>query len=219
MPEQWTCAFCGRPQISTAQNTTETNRTIDVGYTEKRTLGYKVKAARCLNPTCNEMTLTFSLHPTEYMHGSWYLQDTTTKSWRLLPSSFAKPQPDCVPVVLQSDYHEACAIRDLSPKASATLSRRCLQGMIRDFTGITKKMLVQEIEALRKAVDDGDENARHVSHESIDAIDAIREVGNIGAHMEADINHIVDVDPKYAFGVGRLALEQLGRVDRARVAR
>ena len=31
---------------------------------------------------------------------------------------------------LMDDYEEACAIVNLSPKASATLSRRCLQGMI-----------------------------------------------------------------------------------------
>ena len=31
-----------------------------------------------------------------------------------------------------------------------------------------------------------------------DAIDAVRKIGNIGAHMEKDINIIVDVDPDEA---------------------
>jgi len=31
-----------------------------------------------------------------------------------------------------------------------------------------------------------------------EAIDAVRKLGNIGAHMEKDINVIVDVDPEEA---------------------
>ena len=33
---------------------------------------------------------------------------------------------------------------------------------------------------------------------SVDAIDAVRKIGNIGAHMERDINLIVDIDPNEA---------------------
>ena len=36
------------------------------------------------------------------------------------------------------------------------------------------------------------------SRNSVDAIDHVRGIGNIGAHMEADINVIVDVDPDEA---------------------
>jgi hypothetical protein len=32
----------------------------------------------------------------------------------------------------------------------------------------------------------------------VDAIDHVRKIGNIGAHMEADINVIVEVEPKEA---------------------
>lgn len=49
------------------------------------------------------------------------------------PVSSAKQFPDYIPQAIKQDYEEACAIVYLSPKASATLSRRCLQGMIRDF--------------------------------------------------------------------------------------
>jgi hypothetical protein len=107
------------------------------------------------------------------------------KTWTLVPASSAVVFPDYVPEPIRLDYQEACAIKELSPKASATLARRCLQGMIRDFHGIAKKRLVDEIEALRDKID-----AR-----TWEGIDAIRKVGNIGAHMEADIDVIVDVDP------------------------
>ena len=95
---------------------------------------------------------------------------------------------------MRDDYYEACAIRDLSPKASATLTRRCLQGMIRDFCGIAKATLAKEIDALREALDNHTA-PKGVTHESVEAIDAVRKVGNIGAHMEKDIALIVDVDP------------------------
>jgi hypothetical protein len=76
--------------------------------------------------------------------------------WPLLPESSAKPLPDFIPQALREDYSQACRIRDLSPKASATLSRRVLQGMIRDFCGIARKRLVDEIRELRRQVDAGE---------------------------------------------------------------
>ncbi|WOS64602.1 DUF4145 domain-containing protein [Sinorhizobium fredii] len=82
-------------------------------------------------------------------------------------------------------------------KASATLSRRCLQGMIRDFCEISKARLIDEINELKKRFDNG-VGVKGVSEESFVAIDAIRKIGNIGAHMERDINVIVDVDPDEA---------------------
>jgi hypothetical protein len=96
-----------------------------------------------------------------------------------------------------STYEEACSIRGLSPKASATIIRRCLQGMIRDFCGIVKKRLIDEIEELRQRADQGRAPAG-VQSDTVDAIDHVRHIGNIGAHMEADINVVVDVDPNEA---------------------
>ena len=104
------------------------------------------------------------------------------------PQSTAKPFPEYIPQAIISDYNEACLIKDLSPKASATLSRRCLQGMIRDFWGISKSRLIDEIEALQEKIDSLTWNA----------IDGLRKIGNIGAHMEKDINIITDVEPQEA---------------------
>jgi hypothetical protein len=118
-------------------------------------------------------------------------------TWDLLPESCAIPQPDFIPQPLREDYYEACRIRELSPKASATLSRRCLQGMIRDFCEISLRTLDQEIRELRKRVDDGNAPLG-VQPDTVEAIDHVRKVGNIGAHMEADINVLVDVDPDEA---------------------
>ena len=103
----------------------------------------------------------------------------------LIPNSHAKQFPEYIPEPIRQDYEEAYSIVNLSPKASATLARRCLQGMIRDFHGITKSRLVDEINALQSIV----------PASQWKAIDALRSIGNIGAHMEKDINTIIDVDP------------------------
>ena len=34
--------------------------------------------------------------------------------------------------------------------------------------------------------------------DTVDAIDNVREIGNIGAHMEADVNLIIEIDPNEA---------------------
>jgi hypothetical protein len=110
------------------------------------------------------------------------------QKWNLIPASKAKVFPSYVPQPILDDYKEACVIHDLSPKASATLSRRCLQGMIRGFWGISKSRLIDEIEAIKDKVDPL----------TWKAIDAVRGIGNIGAHMEKDINLIIDVEPNEA---------------------
>ena len=91
--------------------------------------------------------------------------------------------PDYIPAQIRADYEEASQIMDISPKAAATLFRRCLQGMIRDFWGIKKDRLCDEIAALKGVVAD----------KQWESIDALRKIGNIGAHMEKDVDRIVDI--------------------------
>ena len=92
--------------------------------------------------------------------------------------------PNYIPEAIKNDYREACAILELSPKASATLSRRCMQGIIRDFWKISKGTLAQEINEIKDKVDPS----------TWKALNNLRQIGNIGAHMEKDINTIVDID-------------------------
>lgn len=108
----------------------------------------------------------------------------------IFPQNKMKNYPEYIPKQIRQDYEEACLIADLSPKASATLSRRCLQGMIRDFFGITKNRLADEINAVSETAG--------LSKSQKDALDALRKIGNIGAHPERDINLIVDIEPNEA---------------------
>lgn len=105
------------------------------------------------------------------------------KTVLIFPESSAIQFPEYVPLAIREDYEEAYSILTKSPKASATLARRCLQGMIRDFWNIHEKNLNAEITSLQPLIPAAQWKA----------IDAVRRVGNIGAHMEHDVNLIVDV--------------------------
>ena len=60
--------------------------------------------------------------------------------------------------------------------------------MIRDFWKIRKSKLADEINELKNKV----------TPSQWKAIDSLRSIGNIGAHMEKDVNRIVDVEPNEA---------------------
>lgn len=195
----WVCPYCGHAQvIHKERHDAQLNR-IYVEEWENGVPGYYVQATVCSNANCRKLTLDFNL----LIRGDSHHNDRGFKilgrvgDWRLLPASFAKPQPDYIPEPIRRDYREACAIRDLSPKAAATLVRRCIQGIIRDFCGITKKRLIDEIGDLRERVNAGNAPPG-VQADTVQAIDHVRKIGNIGAHMEADIDVIVDVDPDEA---------------------
>jgi hypothetical protein len=189
----WFCPYCRAAQVVTKDNSSGTAGHFVLQETALGDLSFWARAISCLNPECRQPTVTFSLNKRAVKGGNWVLGDVI-HMWSLLPESSAKPQPDFIPIAIREDYFEACKIRDLSPKASATLARRCLQGMIRDFCGIAKSRLVDEIIELREQLDQH-RAAKGVTHESVDAIDSVRSVGNIGAHMEKDVDLIVDIDP------------------------
>ncbi len=183
----YTCPYCGRHTTITSPNQYSHWRKIDIEKSTQGDVGFGINCVTCPNKDCHKLVLVAQLTKARVSVGSWD-KSSVLKTWRLLPESDAKVLPDYIPAPIQEDYYEACRIRDLSPKASATLARRCLQGMIRDFHGISKARLIDEIKALEGVVDQDVWNS----------IEAVREVGNIGAHMEKDINTIVDVEPEEA---------------------
>jgi hypothetical protein len=185
----WSCPFCGKDATIGGANRASGGAALTAERVNVPHVATSVFVV-CPNPGCKKFTLTVLLNEAEFVQGHGYRAKISTPNayWQLIPTSDAKVYPEYVPKPVRNDYTEACLIRDLSPKASATLSRRCLQGMIRDFFGVTRNNLYLEIEAVKDKV------APLTWH----AISAVRGVGNIGAHMERDINVIVDVEPQEA---------------------
>lgn len=56
------------------------------------------------------------------------------------------PCPSEVPPSIAEDYTEACIVLFDSPKASAALSRRCLQNLLREAAGVKPRNLADEIQ-------------------------------------------------------------------------
>jgi len=186
MAQSWLCPYCDRHATVMANNIAESAFRFDNNNKDGHQY-LETRVVTCPNPECREYTIDVTAR--EALHGAGgFYRGEQTDSWRLRPQSNARVFPNYIPKPLRADYTEACLIRDLSPKASATLSRRCLQGMIRDFWNVKKPNLYEEINAIEDKVDPA----------TWQAIDAVRSIGNIGAHMEKDINLVIDVDPDEA---------------------
>jgi hypothetical protein len=102
------------------------------------------------------------------------------------------PIPAEVPPRFADDYREACLVLPDSEKASAALSRRCLQDLLREKAGIKKDDLAKEIQQVL----DSKQLPTHLA----DDLDAIRNLGNFAAHPLKSTNtgDIVDVEPHEA---------------------
>jgi hypothetical protein len=144
-------------------------------------------AVACPNPDCRKLTLTLTMFAA-YRNGYSVSKSYPLRALRLEPS-VPEPLPLRVPEQIRKDYEEAWLIKDTSPKAAATLARRALQGMIRDFWKIKERNLNDEINALR---------SRAVDPHTLEAIDGARRIGNLAAHMERDTSSIVEVEPAEA---------------------
>lgn len=82
--------------------------------------------------------------------------------------------PSAVPAEIANDYAQAAAVFGDSPMASAALSRRCLQHILRDKAGVKKADLAKEIDEVIAA--------KSLPSHLAEAIDAIRNIGNFAAH-------------------------------------
>lgn len=79
-----------------------------------------------------------------------------------------------IPKEYRDAYNEAYSVLFYSPKASAALSRRLLQQILRDKYGIDKRDLSKQIDEFLKLP--------NLPSELSQAVDAIRQVGNFAAH-------------------------------------
>jgi len=97
--------------------------------------------------------------------------------------------PKEVPQAFASDYQEASLVLPDSAKASAALSRRCLQNLLRDVAKVKRSDLYNEIQELLG-------RGTLPSHIA-DALDAVRNIGNFAAHpiKSQHTGEVIDVEP------------------------
>jgi len=138
---------------------------------------WSYKAATC--PACERFAIYLLLGT-----------NTGLRTIQVWPKGIARsPLPPEVTEPFATDYREACNVLDDSPKASAALSRRCLQALLRDKAGTKSRDLAPAIDEVLAS--------KTLPSDLADAIDAIRNVGVFGAHPLKSTNTgaVLDVEP------------------------
>lgn len=138
-------------------------------------------------PNCGRLILRLECYD-ETQETPTIKKETIKKEFLVYPKGITRTHlsPD-VPDEFAQDYKEACSVLNDSSKASAALSRRCLQKLLREKAGVKPQDLSKEIDDVIPSL------PSHLSK----AIDAIRNIGNFAAHPIKSIssNEIIDVEP------------------------
>jgi hypothetical protein len=129
----------------------------------------------CPNPECGKWIFYLVKGSPSWAHGSLTGFSNVDKRILFHPKGANRPPvpPEVLPKFAE-DYTEACLILPDSPKASAALSRRCLQNLLREHVKVKQGKLADEIQ---QVIDSGNLPS-HLS----ESIDAVRNVGNFAAH-------------------------------------
>lgn len=155
-----------------------------------------LKKLVCPNPLCKKDTfflLQVSLPTIGFEFGSLVQRHLLpdVKSERLIrPKGSSRPSvPKEVPHGFFEDYMESCLVLSDSPKASAALSRRCLQHILREKGGFKAKTLDAEIKMALES--------KTLPHYLAESIDGVRNIGNFAAHpiKSQQSGEILPVEP------------------------
>ena len=143
---------------------------------------WRIKYCKC--PSCKKLIVKLKVLRFGGLKGS------SSQEYLVRPKAISRaPLPSEVPPEFANDYKEACLIIAASPKASAALSRRCLQNILREKAETTKKDLFDQIQE----VIDSKKLPSYLSED----LDAVRNIGNFGAHpiKSKRTGEIIEVKP------------------------
>lgn len=135
----------------------------------------RIKGQLC--PNCGRYVIEMDYHDAEGTH-----------TVLIYPKASARPVSPEVDSPYSVDFKEASLVLADSPKASAAISRRCLQAILREKAGITKRNLAEEIEEF---INDA-KTPKHIA----ESVDGVRQIGNFAAHpiKSTSSGEIVDVE-------------------------
>lgn len=135
-----------------------------------KNFSFSVSSTVC--PACRQGTIKLEKHDPATGHPV----ESTIVFPRRTGRTGAPPE---VPIALAKDFDEAGLVLSDSPTASAALSRRCLQGLLRD-QGYAQRDLSTAIETVL--------SARVLPSALAANLDSIRQVGNFAAHPLKNTN-------------------------------
>ena len=126
------------------------------------------------------------------------------------PPGRSRPTVDseAIPQALKEDYLEACEVLEISPKASAVLSRRVLQGILKEQGYDSRNLHQQIIDVLAQ------DGPAALTGSLRDTIDVIRHFGNFSAHpiTQETTLHSLTLSPMKPNGACRLSKSYSGTI-------
>ena len=131
-----------------------------------------VVSQRC--PNCERLILSLAIFEVLFDRGQPVFENPSGGVLIRPRASNRPPVPPDVPEEFAEDYREACLVLADSPKASAALSRRCLQHILRERAGVKHGNLHNEIQDVL--------NSNTLPSDIAESIDFIRNIGNFAAH-------------------------------------
>lgn len=157
------------PHCSTSIHSQE--KKLFLGTDEKQEWGL----LKYLCPACEQFIFWLvNFKGQAVQQGGFYIsQEISTRLIHPKGAQRPAPAPE-VPAAFAEDYVEACIVLPDSAKASAALSRRCLQHLLREIAKVKHSDLFSEIQ---EVLDSG-KLPPHVA----ESIDAVRNIGNFAAH-------------------------------------
>jgi len=170
------CPYCGIEVYPDFSRNRITSKSLDTNddFFSPGVEEYTIEHMFC--PSCKEIIIKLDITTTINGIESDYVSNTIL----LYPQSTNR-QPCPVEVIdkdIVEDYQEACKVLSISPKASAALSRRCLQHLLRLKASTKQKDLCKQIQ---EVIDNG-----KLPSYLIECIDAVRNIGNFAAHPLKD---------------------------------
>jgi hypothetical protein len=156
----------------------------------KSTIGWELRLGIC--PSCSQAIIF--LHgglAVPAQNGAFFITsyEVDVLVW---PRSSLRPCPTEVPQDIATDFKEASSVLNASPQASAALTRRCLQQILRDYGHTKGKDLFDQIQ---EVIDEG-----HIPSGLADQLNAVRVIGNFAAHplKSQSTGIILPVEPNEA---------------------
>ncbi len=129
--------------------------------------GWLIDRREC--PECGRIILHL-IHRKQNDYGKEYTASTVL----IRPKTAARICPAEVPDTFSEDFKESCCVLPDSAKASAELSRRCLQNTLREKAATKSKDLADQIEEVIAS--------NILPSYLADDLDAVRNIGNFAAH-------------------------------------
>ncbi|MGI0011321.1 MAG: DUF4145 domain-containing protein [Nitrosopumilaceae archaeon] len=120
-----------------------------------------------------------------------YLRTSGSKpleSYMVQPRGASRPLPSEVPDKYSIPFHKAVEVLSISAEASAAISRKCLQNLLREEAKVKPRNLADEIQEVI------DSNV--LPSDLAESIDAIRNIGKFASHPIKSTNtgELVDVE-------------------------